>query len=141
MWIRKFTKIYTGVSKDQIWRAWTDVNNWPAWDTELEYCTFAGSFNEGEQFILKPKGGPKVNITLSNVQEQTAFSDYCRFPGAIMHDHHELTQEVSGVRITNTITVSGILGFLWAHLVAKHVANAVPTQTDNLVKYVREQHA
>lgn len=140
MWVKQFSKVYKDIQKEAIWHAWADVNHWARWDSELEYCDLKGEFIQGEQFILKPRGGPKVKITLSTVITHEKFTDYCQFFGATMYDAHELTNEPDGLRITNTITITGPLAFLWLHLVAKKVARAVPIQTDNLVAFVRSNH-
>lgn len=140
MWIKTFSKEYGNINKEAIWQAWSDVNNWPKWDTELEYCDMKCSFEEGNQFILKPKGGPKVRLWLSEAAPNSKFTDYCKFFGAVMHDEHVLEESPGGIRVTNTITVKGPLTFVWANLVAKNVAEAVPKQTDNLVEYARANH-
>jgi hypothetical protein len=41
------------------------------------------------------------------------------------------------LRITNTITVTGMLRFLWVKLIAKKVADAMPHQMDALVALAR----
>lgn len=133
MWVKSYNKVYQGVKKESIWRLWSDVNNWPRWDKELEYCKMDSMFAEGNQFILKPIGGPKVKITLSEVRPNEKFTDYCKFLGATMFDAHELEETPDGLRITNTITVTGPLTFIWVNLVAKNVANSVPKQMDALV--------
>lgn len=132
MWTRTYSKIYVGVKKEDIWRLWADVNNWPVWDTELEYCKMDSDFVEGAHFILKPKGGPKVKIILSKVIPHKRFEDYCTFIGARMYDDHVLEETPDGLCITNTITVTGFLSFLWVRLVAKNVAEAVPHHMDRL---------
>src|SRR5579862_2456895 len=119
MWVKSYNKIYQNVKKEDVWRIWSDVNNWPKWDKELEYCKMDAVFTEGSQFILKPKGGPKVKITLSEVKPNHKFTDYCKFLGATMYDAHELEETSDGLRITNTITVTGPLWFIWVYLVAK----------------------
>ncbi len=136
MWTKKYTKIYKDINKTQIWRHWADVNNWPKWDDELEYCRLQGPFAAGSQFILKPVGGPKVTITLSHVVENERFTDYCQFLGAQMVDDHLLEETDEGLRFTSTITVTGPLSFLWVWLVAKKVANSLPKNFDQLVKMV-----
>jgi hypothetical protein len=139
MWIRSYSKVYKNIKKEDIWRLWSDVNNWPMWDKELEYCKMKGAFAEGTQFILKPKGGPKVNIVLSEVETNKKFTDYCKFLGATMYDAHNLEETSDGLRITNTITVTGTLRYLWIFLVAKNVANSIPKQMDSLVSLARSQ--
>ena len=92
-----------------------------------------GIFIESAQFILKPKKGPKVKVTLSEVNLNEKFVVYCKLLGASMHNLHALEETPDGLRITNTITVKGLLSALWVNLVAKGVANSVPKHMDALV--------
>ena len=138
MWKREFSKVYEGVSKEQIWQAWVDVNSWSNWDAELDYCDMQGEFTDGNTFILKPKDGPKVKIYLYNIIAKKQFCDYCKFPGAKMHDIHLLEEIEGGVKLTNTIYVTGVLSSLWVKLVAKNVAEGIPAQSENLVNYARK---
>ena len=140
MWTKTYSNIYKNVTKEAVWQAWADVTHWPSWDDELDYCQMTGDFVVGNHFILKPKNGPKVKIILSDVIPNVKFTDYTKFPGAIMHDAHELEEITDGIKITSIITVTGPLAFLWIKLVAKSVANSVPQQMDNLVKFVSKQH-
>ena len=140
MWSQSFSRVYTNISKEQIWAAWSDVNHWPRWDKGLDYCDMKDSFTEGTKFILKPKGGPKVKIFISKIIPYQEFSDYCRFPGAKMFDEHFLEESPEGLKITNKITVKGPLSFLWVKLVAKNVAQGAPEQTESLVEYARKLH-
>lgn len=57
-----------------------------------------------------------------------------------MYDAYELEETTDGLRITNIITVTGPLSFLWAQLVAKNVAAGVPEQTNALVDFARTAH-
>lgn len=139
MWIKSYSKIYPGVKKEEVWRAWMDVNNWPQWDKELDYCQMNTPFREGNPFILKPIKGPKVKIILSEVITYKKFTDYAKFPGAIMYDAHELEETPQGLRIMSTITVKGFLSFIWSNLVAKDVAASVPAQMDALIEFVRSK--
>lgn len=141
MWIKTFSKEYGNINKEAIWQAWADVNDWPKWDSGLEYCEISCDFEEGAQFILKPEGGPKVRLYLSEVVPNIRFTGYCKFPGAVMYHAHELEELPNGnVKVTNTITVKGPFSFIWAKLVAKNVAKTVPEQTNSLVKYARNKH-
>ena len=137
MWTKTYSKTYPNVTKEQIWQLWANVNNWPTWDKELDFCKMEGAFETGNQFILKPKGGPTVKIMLSEVIPHQKFTDYTKFFGATMYDAHELTETPAGLQITHTSTVAGILSFLWVKLVANNVAASIPNQTDALVALAR----
>lgn len=139
MWLKSYSKIFPGLKKEAVWQIWADVNNWPTWDKELEYCDMRGDFKVGNQFVLKPLGGPPVKIILSDVIDNERFTDYCKFPGAKMYDTHILEETQEGLRITNTIKVTGILSFIWVKLVAKNIAEGIPRQMEALVKLASAQ--
>jgi len=54
-----------------------------------------------------------------------------------MYDIHELEDTPEGLRIINTISVTGLLSFLWVKLVAKKVAASIPKQMDALVNLAK----
>lgn len=137
MWIKKFSKLYPGIKKEAVWNIWGDVNNWSSWDEDLEYCRLETSFAADNEFILKPKGGPKVKIILSEVVPYKKFTTICKFLGATMYDIHELEEMTDGLQVSHTVLVTGPLRFIWIHLVAKKVAASVPHQTENLIALAR----
>lgn len=137
MWQRTFSKVYQGVSKENIWKLWTDIQNWPKWHDDLEYCNMNGPFKVGNYFMLKPKGMKAVKITLTEINHGTFFTDCTKFLGAKMYDTHMVEQTPDGVKLTNKLVVKGPLKWLWVKLVAQHVANTVPDETNALIALAR----
>ena len=99
-----------------------------------------GTFIVGNHFMLKPKGVPAVKITLVEIDEGRKFTDCTKFVGAKMYDTHAMEEASDGLRLTNTLIVTGPLKFLWIKLVAQNVANTVPEEMDALVKLAREMN-
>jgi hypothetical protein len=126
MWKRNHSITVTTVSKEQLWKLFADVNSWHTWDEGIEYTQMDGPFKKGTQFTLKPKGGPKVKVELTDVQEPWTFTDVTYFPLAKMYDAHVFEDTPNGLKITNTITVTGLLGFLWVKLVAQNIVASLP---------------
>jgi hypothetical protein len=137
MWIRSHSKIYKGLKKEDIWRAWIDVNTWAKWHGDLDYCKLEAPFAVGNHFMLKPKGAPAVKIELTEIDEGQKFTDCTKFFGAKMFDTHELEETKEGLRLTNTLIVTGPLKFLWVKLVAQNVASTVPQDMDALIAFAR----
>lgn len=54
-----------------------------------------------------------------------------------MYDTHELEETKEGLCLTNTLKVTGSLGFLWIKLVAQNVADSVPQEMEALVERAR----
>ena len=122
MWTRSFSRVYSGIKKEDIWRIWTDVNNWPKWHDDLDYCKMEGAFKVGNFFMLKPKGVKAVKIVLTEIEENHSFTDCTTFFGAKMYDTHALEETPKGLKLTSTLLVTGILKWLWIKLVAQNVA-------------------
>jgi len=140
MWVKTFSKVYQNITKEDVWRLWTDINNWPKWHGDLEYCKLEGQFEVGNFFLLKPKGIPPVKIELTEIEVGRYFTDCTRFFGAKMYDTHSMEETPEGLRLSNKLVVTGPLKWLWIKLVAQNVADTVPDETEALVKLAREYH-
>ena len=105
MWTRTNTIVTQEVTKEQIWKLFSDVNSWHTWDEGIEFAKLEGKFERGNHFILRPKGGPNVRIELLETVENKRFLDVTNFPLAKMYDEHLFEETPSGLKITHTITV------------------------------------
>lgn len=138
--MRSHSKVYQGIEKEDVWRLWADVNHWPSWHGDLDYCKMEGDFVVGNHFKLKPKGAPAVKIKLIEIEEGQKFTDCTRFFGAKMYDTHRVEEIAEGLLLSNILIVTGPLKFLWIKLVAQHVADTVPQEMDALVELARNKH-
>jgi len=136
---QKHTVITQDVTAEQVWKVWSDVDNWSSFDSDLEWTKAPDNFKfaPGHYFYLKPKGGPKVKIIISDITLHQTFTDYVEFFGARMTDAHELKQTAAGLEISNTISVRGPLAWLWRKLVAEKVAAGIPEQTQRLIELAK----
>jgi hypothetical protein len=142
MWQAKYEKTYPGLRKEAVWAAWAawaDVNSWPKWDSDTEFTQISGPFEPGTQFVLKPKGGPKVSIQLAEVKVLSGFTDVTRFPLAKMYGTHEMEEIPGGLKIRTAIRVEGPLSWVWRKIVAEGVAASAAKQTDELAAFVLKQ--
>ena len=134
MWTKSFSTVTKAVTKEQIWRLVSDVNNWHTWDEGIEFARMQGKFELGNHFLLRPKGGPNVNIQLVEVVENQRFMDCTKFPLAKMYGDHVFEETPEGLRITTTMSMKGLLGFLWVKLVAQKIVDGLPTDTEAQIK-------
>ena len=117
-----------------MWNLFTDVNNWLSWDEGIEHTELKGKFEKGNSFILKPKGGPKLKVALLETTINKSFLDVTTFPLAKMYDNHTFEESPEGLKIINTISVKGILAFVWVKLVASDIVKALPRMLKNKLK-------
>jgi len=138
MWTREYSKFYPDISPKEIWKIWIDINNWPSWHGDLDYCKLDGDFVVGGHFMLKPKGISAVKVVLTEINEGKNFTDCTSFFGAKMYDTHAVEAKDNGIILSNKLVVIGPLKYLWVKLVANHVANSVPDEIDALVKLAKK---
>jgi hypothetical protein len=140
MWTKTYSKTFPGLKREDIWRIWTDINNWPKWHGDLDYCKLEGEFKVGNHFFLKPKGIKQVKIMLTEIHEGYSFTDCTSFFGAKMYDTHSMIDTPDGLKLTNKMVVIGPLKWLWIKLVAQNVADTIAEETENLVALARSLH-
>jgi len=118
---KTFSLVTTEVSKEQIWKVISNVNQWSTWDAGVEFSELQGNFETNSSFLLRPKGGPKIKIQLVEVREKSYFKDMTTFPLAKMYGEHWYEETPEGLKITVTMTISGILSALWYQAVMKDI--------------------
>ncbi|MBO9731249.1 MAG: SRPBCC family protein [Chitinophaga sp.] len=134
MWSQSHTIVTKEATKEQMWKLFADVNNWHTWDNGIEYAKMDGQFEQGNYFLLKPKNGPKVKIQLWETIPNKKFVDLTRFPLAKMYGEHTFEETPEGLKVTVTMTVSGVLGFLWKKIVAQDIVDHLPEEMENQVR-------
>jgi len=137
MWSKTYSKTVQGLKADNVWKVWTDVNQWHVWQDDIEYAKLDGEFKVGNTFLLKPKGGPKVNIEIIKVEPNIIFTDLTRFPLAKMYGSHEFFVHGDELEIKTTMSIEGPLSFVWRKIVAEDVANGMQEQTERLIEKAR----
>lgn len=112
MWTKSYSVVTKEVTKEQMWKLFADVDDWHTWDSGIEFAKMEGKFEKGNQFLLKPKDGPKVKIKLIETVENQKFIDLTQFPLAKMYGEHTFEETPQGLKITTTMKVEGFLAFL-----------------------------
>jgi hypothetical protein len=134
MWTKSHSIVTKEVTKEQMWKLFADVNNWHTWDEGIEFAKMDGKFEKGNFFTLRPKGGPNVKVELLETVENKSFLDVTKFPLAKMFDNHTFEETPQGLKITNTISVTGVLGFLWRKIVAQKIVDSLPNDMQTQIK-------
>lgn len=135
MWTKSHSITTKDSTAEQLWKLFSNVNQWHIWDTGIEYAKMDGTFEKGSRFILKPKGGPKVKIELMEATPNRSFTDFTKFPLAKMYGTHLFEETSEGLKMTTTMKVEGLLSFLWVKLVAQGIVDALPVEMEAQIKY------
>lgn len=133
MWIKTHTTLAKGVTKEQIWAIWSDINHRHLWDLDTEWAELKGPFKKGVVFRFKPKGGPTLSMTITECTPTVSFTDCFKIPFARLYGMHSMREMGDGVEITTSIKVTGLLGFFLRKIIGEKVAAEVPAQTQELI--------
>jgi hypothetical protein len=133
MWTQSHEIVTKEATKEQLWTLFTDINNWHIWNREIEFARLDGKFEAGNFYMIKPKDGRAVKVELLEVTENAHCLESGTFPFARMYYDHKLDETAAGLKITSTITMKGLLSFLWVQLVVKKIAASMPTHVQQQI--------
>lgn len=134
MWTKSHSILTNEVTKEQMWKLFADVNNWHTWDNGVEFAKIDGKFEKGNHFIFQPKGGPKLKIGIVEATENKSFTDCTKFPLAKMYGEHTFEETTNGLKLTTTMKVEGLLGFVWRKIVAQKIVEALPVDMQQQIQ-------
>jgi hypothetical protein len=84
--------------------------------------------------MFQPKGGPKLKIGIVEATENKSFTDFTKFPLAKMYGEHTFEETPNGLKLTTTMKVAGVLGFVWRKIVAQKIVDGLPTDMQDQIK-------
>jgi hypothetical protein len=137
MWSKTYSEKFSGIDPEAVWKAWTDINRWNAWQSDIDYAKLSGSFEVGNHFVLRPKGGPEVKIEIIEAVTNQCFTDLTRFPGAKMYGKHEFIRHADWLELKTTMSIEWPFSFIWRKIVAEGIVKGLEQQTAELVAYVK----
>lgn len=74
VWRRAYARP-TKASPTAIWKLWSDVEGWGAWNAGIERIQLHGPFREGTEFTMKPPGQEAIRSRLVRVAPEREFVD------------------------------------------------------------------
>ena len=131
---KSFSTVTKEVTIEQIWTVLTDINHWNEWDKDLEWTELKSEAKLNAAFLLKPKGGPKTKLTISQFDKPNVFADISHLPLAKIHTVHTLTETSEGLKIQVEIKITGLLTFLWSKVIGQKQIDGGLHQTQQLIE-------
>jgi hypothetical protein len=91
-----------------VWKVWTDVDNWPAWDVSKEIARLDGPFVPGTQGWAKQRGNLGGTFTITAVEPERRWVSECPLPlGKVAFNHLIEPQGNGRVLVTKAVEVHG----------------------------------
>ncbi|MCX5407339.1 polyketide cyclase [Streptomyces sp. NBC_00335] len=82
--------IETTAAPEAIWALWADVENWGAWNADIEKIELRGPFAAGAEITMTPAGQDPVELLVAEVAEGEMFIDEARFAGLVLRTTHRV---------------------------------------------------
>ncbi|MER6790226.1 SRPBCC family protein [Streptomyces sp. NPDC000658] len=100
--------IETSAAPEAIWRLWADVENWGAWNAEIEKIEIDGPFATGAHITMTPPGDDPITLRIAEVTENELFVDEARFGDLLLRTAHRIDRIDHGrVRVVYRMEISG----------------------------------
>jgi hypothetical protein len=138
MWSATYSITATGIRAQDVWPIWSDISKRPLWDIDTQWASIEGPFTAGAIFYMKPIGGPKLKMTISECIPNQRFTDCYQFILAKLYGIHDMEETPAGLKITTTIKIVGPLHWLLRKIVGEKVVAELPAQTDALIELAKQ---
>ena len=119
-------KVVVKASKAAVWAAWTDVENWPKWDTDLSEAALLGELEEGVEGKMKVGEDALVAFTVTELVPEERLVVRTKMFGAKLDYVHEMVEEEEGLAVIHRAELKGLLSWFWRLFIARKIKNTVP---------------
>jgi hypothetical protein len=75
------TSVETTASPDQVWRIWSDMSTWGAWNPNVSTMDWKGGFVSGSTGVMNTRAGQHHKMQLVDVQPGRSFALETSSPG------------------------------------------------------------
>ena len=98
----------TATSSEAIWGVLRDMDQWPTWDTSMEWVRLRGPFQVGAQVTMKPKGQDPITSVIVEATENQRYADQTDLGEVTLGFSHTLQPLAGGgTRVTHRLEVTG----------------------------------
>jgi len=92
---------------------------------------------QGAGVILKPKGGPKVTLSIEEFAPPKRFTDLSHLPLGKMRTTHEFIEQGGRTEIVVKLEIWGVLCFLWRKIVGENRTRGAASQIESFIRRAR----
>lgn len=105
----KYENIIRGKMKiEKVWDLYSNVNQWPKWDTEMQSVDLEGKFVPGTKGTMFMKGMPPMPFTLDEVEKGKKFVNSSTFGNITVQFGHFITDEGNNeYTLKHTVVITG----------------------------------
>lgn len=138
MWSIEVTGATNAPSR-RIWAIYEDTDSAPEWDPLVGEIRPDGPLALGRTARNKPRRGPAMPSTITELTPNASYTETIRVPGATMAWTHTLTPVPSGTTIAHGIRCQGPLSPVYRLLYRRSFRAGMRTALDSLIARAETQ--
>jgi hypothetical protein len=134
-WWKVQESIETTAQPQEIWKLWSRVSEWPAWDDALDWCELDGPFSVGTKGKLKSSGWRVGQFILTEVKVNESFCNRGKMPLTWIDCHHRIEKtDGDKIKITHEVRVWGLLAPLLFFTIGRKIKRKLPDKLSRLAE-------
>ena len=133
MFIIKHT-VKTNATPTQIWKVWQDVDNWKAWDEQIELSLLDGPFQTGTTGRTKFKSSPSFKTLLIQVEPEKLVVQETYLSFAKVISYQSMKQIGDKTEVTFEVEIRGLLSFFFACMSGRFIKKKIPLEMEEMLK-------
>ncbi len=133
----------THVAPDAVWQTWTNAENWPKFDPQIEWVNLR-PFTAGTSGTIKIKGQPRASgLTISQLDNTArTFEIDAPLPLARMRFEHRVDPQADGgSRLWQRTTILGPMAWFWSRVIGGPLRAGLPSRLVSLAGLAEQKAA
>jgi len=134
--------LQTSAPAEKVWRIWSDTSTWPHWNPDVTTISLEGSSAGGTAGSMTTRAGGTHRIRLEQVEPNRGFTLVTSpAPLSTFHFRCEIQPAAEGSRISQGVSMSGPLGWLFSWLMGARIADGFTPILDGLQQKAESHEA
>jgi hypothetical protein len=131
----------TGAAPGVVWTIWSDPATWSDWNPDVESARADGPLASGVRGEMTTTSGGHHNITFENVVDGRGFTVVSDgLPATKLHFRCEVTPTDKGSRISQSVTLHGLMGVM-SGMIAPRIVATFGVLLDGLASHAEANHS
>jgi hypothetical protein len=118
--------VETTAPPETIWRIWTDVPTWKAWDDGLKTAELDGPFATGTKGTLIPDKGPKARFVLTEVVPGQSYTFRTKLPLGALYVKRVLSTQNGKTAFTHEVWFTGLTKGMFGRALGRNYRQILP---------------
>jgi len=130
----------TRAAPAEVWRVWSDVNTWPAWNPDMKESRLDGPLRLGTTGMINTRSGGKHEVVVTQLEDGKSFElESTAMPMTRMAIRATVTPIQGGTRISQAFEARGLLAPIVGPMMGGMILKTFSAVLDGLANKVENR--